>query len=173
MIVGRSGKISVGLLLRLAAYSACPFDDILTAMKIYCEHGAMTPMLRSLQHQGLAELFHFPYDPDSRSRHLKISLPSLAQWRDMNLSWNEATFPWNAVAGSQYLSNIIEIVGAGNRRNALHIDSAFKTGCRIFVTRDEGILSCRQDLEALLPIRFFHPDRDSNTLLEVIRQPAP
>ncbi|MHB8732617.1 MAG: hypothetical protein ACYDAB_12605 [bacterium] len=139
--------------------------------KIYCEHGALTPVLRSLQHKGLVELFQFPYDPESLSGILKVASPSAGQWRDMNLPFNQATFPFNAATGSQYLADITRIVGGANRRDALHIDSAFKTGCRIFVTRDADVLSCRVELEALLPIRFFHPDNDADALLKAIEEP--
>lgn len=45
-------------------------------VKIYCEHGALTSDLRMLQREGLVELIHFPYDPNSWSRHIKISAKS-------------------------------------------------------------------------------------------------
>jgi hypothetical protein len=54
----------------------------------------------------------------------------------------------------------MSILGEGNRRDALHVDSAFKSGCKIFVTCDNGILSKRSELQSLLDIPFFNPDRD-------------
>jgi hypothetical protein len=56
-------------------------------LKVYCEHGAITAGLRARQASGGIQLIHFPYDPNSRSKHIKPTAePSLAQWRDMNIS---------------------------------------------------------------------------------------
>jgi len=56
---------------------------------------------------------------------------------------------------------IERIIGRSNRRDVLHIDSAYRSGCVCFFTRDRGdILAKRTELESLLGIRFFHPDDD-------------
>ncbi len=140
-------------------------------VKIYCEHGALIPDLRLLLHGGLVELVHFPYDPGSLSRFLKpSSRPSLAQVQDLNLPISELGD--NTVEdfqGSIHFADVLRIVGPGNRRDALHIDSAFKTGCAIFVTQDTDILAQSEQLEALLGIRFFHPYKDKEQLLVFIR----
>src|SRR6266508_3761650 len=100
-------------------------------MKVYCEHGAITAHLRALKRAGTVELVHFPFDPDSRSRHLAASaIPSEAQWRDMNSRWDEASSTWDGISGSEHLEAIRQIVGMQNRRDVLHVDSAFKSGCR-------------------------------------------
>jgi len=147
-----------------------PGNGILRAMvKVYCEHGALIPDLVALQRQGVVELLHFPYDPDSRSRHLRtLAVPSEAQWSDLNISWSEDVYAWNDHRGSQHLGDIRRILGPENRRDALHIDSAHKSGCRAFVTRDTDILDHRRRLEGLLAIRFFHPDEDKEALLQCI-----
>jgi hypothetical protein len=139
-------------------------------VKVYCEHSAVTPDLRTLQSRGLVELVHFPYDPDSRSRRLKISaVPSEAQWGDLNLTWAEiGNRTWGDFRGSQHLPEILQVIGPANRRDALHIDSAFKSDCQVFVTRDSDILAHRKRLEDLLGIRFFHPDEDKDALLQFI-----
>jgi hypothetical protein len=60
---------------------------------------------------------------------------------------------------SHFYDNILRIVGRQNRADALHIDSAYKSDCKAFLSRDKkDILSKRIDLEAMLGIRFFHPD---------------
>ena len=139
-------------------------------MRVYCEHGAITSDLRRLQHEGVVELVRFPYDPNSRSRHINtVAVPSAAQLRDLNLTFAELAFAFSDHQGSQHLSDIVRLIGPGNRRDALHIDSAFKSGCGIFVTQDKDILRYRQHLEGLLGIRFFHPDDDKEALLDFIR----
>ena len=138
-------------------------------MKVYCEHGALTSKLKALKRRGVIELVHFPYDPDSRSRYLaRTSTPSATQWRDMNVTWDEAKFAWDDCGGSQHFAAIRRVIGPEHRRDALHVDSAFKSGCACFVTVDQDILARRQKLESLLGIRFFHPGEDEAQLVEFL-----
>jgi hypothetical protein len=131
-------------------------------LKVYCEHGAITPRLRARQASGDVRLIHFPYDRNSRNKHLKPTAePSLAQWRDMNISWDELhNLRFDDFVGSKHLPKIMFILGAGNRRDALHVDSAFKSGCKIFVTCDNDILSKKSELELLLDMVFLRPEKD-------------
>lgn len=139
-------------------------------MKIYCEPGALSRELKKLQREGRVQLIHFPYDPDLRSRHVVPSAtPSAAQWRDMNLAWSElGQTTWADMRASPQLPAIQSIIGSSHRRDALHIDSAVKTGCLAFVTSDTDILAHAGALEALLGIRFFSPDRDMAALREFV-----
>ena len=138
-------------------------------MKVYCEHGALSRKLRALKSRGIVQLVHFPYDSDSRSRHLAATAaPSEAQWRDMNVTWGEATFAWDECGGSQHFAAIRQIIGPEHRRDVLHVDSAFKSGCACFVTVDQDILAKRRKLESLLGIRFFHPEQDEAQLVKFL-----
>jgi hypothetical protein len=141
-------------------------------MKVYCEHGAITGPLRDLQRQRRVQLVHFPFDPNSRSRHIAATaVPSDAQWRDVNLSWaelKELGWTWGDLEPSPHLARIAAIIGPGNRRDALHIDAAYKSGCRAFVTRDTDILNQRDELAALLGISFIEPDRDFDILKAIL-----
>jgi hypothetical protein len=58
--------------------------------------------------------------------------------------------------GSKYFRAILALIGKENHRDALHVDSAFKSGCRAFITQDSHILDNAKELEKLLGIRFFH-----------------
>ncbi len=139
-------------------------------VKVYCEHSALSSDLRAMQREGLIELVHFPYDRDSSSRHLKtLAVPSAALWTDLNLTWAEDKYAWSDHSGSRHLREIREVLGPLNRRDALHIDSAYKTGCRAFVTRDREILNQRKRLEDLLGIRFFHPDENTEDLRRFVQ----
>lgn len=134
-------------------------------MKIYCEHGALTSGLRKFQRDGRIALVHFPYDPVSRTRHISPSAtPSDAQWRDLNTTWSELTRPWTDFKGSEYHREIIRIVGSANRRDALHVDSAYKSGCSAIVTVDNDILAHKAEIETLLGLRVFHPIIDGEEL---------
>jgi hypothetical protein len=71
--------------------------------------------------------------------------------------------------GSVHLSTICSILGAQHRRDALHVDSAFKSSCAAFVTRDSDILKHRPRLENLLGIKFFHPSEDHHALCTLLK----
>jgi len=60
-------------------------------------------------------------------------------------------------------ASIEKIVGVGgqHRRDVLHLDSAYKSGCSCFLTGDKtDILANREALSELLGLRFFHPNDD-------------
>ena len=128
-------------------------------LKIYCEHGALTKGLKAMRNQGLIELVHFPYDPDSTVPHSVIGVPSAAMIGDLNLTFDELPGVFADYTGSQHYSRIAEIVGIQNRRDILHLDSAVKSGCIAICTNDRDILDHRDALEAALPLRVFHPSR--------------
>lgn len=60
--------------------------------------------------------------------------------------------------GSQHYETILNIVGRDNRRDALHVDSAYKTECDCMVTVDSDILGKREALIKLIGLPIFSPD---------------
>jgi hypothetical protein len=136
-------------------------------MRVYCEHGALTSKLRALKRAGRVELIHFPYDKGAHSRHINgTAVPSAAQYRDINLTYGEVHY--GDFSASEKLRSIRTTIGPENRRDALHIDSAYKSQCDCFVTRDRGIVSKRTELEALVGLRFFDPDDDWQAFVEFL-----
>jgi hypothetical protein len=143
-------------------------------MKVYCEHGALSKSLRELQRKGRVELVHFPYDPNSQSRYPATpEAPSAAQLRDLNLTCAELPGAWQDYCGSEQISEILQILGTENRRDALHVDTALKNGCSAFVTQDRRILAQKARLETALGIRFFHPDIDCRELQRFVCEESP
>jgi hypothetical protein len=138
-------------------------------MKVYCEHGGLTPALRALQRAGKITMIQFPYDPDSASRSInRTAMPSAAQYRDMNLTYGDLNCAYGDFTGSEMLPRIIMIIGPSHRRDALHMDSAHKSKCRAFVTRDTDILKHSGRLEQLLGIQIINPDTDHQILLKLL-----
>ena len=127
-------------------------------MKIYCDNGACPLELKNFQKEGVVELFMFRYE--NNNRHIRNSgEPSKATWADMkNYAWQNAPGTWNDYAGSEKYDQIAELIGlANNRVDVLHVDSAYKNRCEIFITNDkDDIWSKREQLEPLLGMRFFH-----------------
>jgi len=127
-------------------------------MKVYCEHGALTAEIRKWARDGRIELVHFPYDPNSRTHKIRrIAEPSNAQIRDLNLPIKDLPGALSDYKGSEHFEEILAILGTQNRRDALHVDSAFKSGCAAFITTDSDILNDKAKLSSLLGVRFFDP----------------
>jgi hypothetical protein len=69
--------------------------------------------------------------------------------RDLNLHIREMNFPIGEMVESEKYSEIERIVGRDHRRDVLHIDSAYRSRCVCFFTRDKSdILKNRTQLEA-------------------------
>jgi hypothetical protein len=138
------------------------------AEKIYCEHSALTPQLRALQREGRIALIYFPYDEDARTSSISPSAtPSAAQYRDLNLTYGELGTRY-VFEGSPLFAQIREIIGPQNRRDVLHVDSAYKSKCKALITRDSDILKHRDRLEPLLGLRILNPDTDHDDLLAML-----
>jgi hypothetical protein len=129
-------------------------------IKVYCEHGALTGDIKQLRRDGIITLVHFPYDPDSRLPNSGKGVPSGAKIKDLHMKIKELPGVIADYSESAYYGRIAEVIGVQNRRDALHIDSALKSGCLAMLTNDSDILNHRSTLEAELPLRFFHPERD-------------
>src|SRR4029077_20960084 len=91
-----------------------------------------------------------------------------AQYRALNLTYSELNCTSGDLSGSEMLPRIMEIIGPSHRRDALHVDSAYKSQCRAFVTRDTDILKHSEELERLLGVRVINPDTDHQTLLKLL-----
>ena len=132
----------------------------MTPPKVYCEHGALRTELYELQKIGQINLVLFPYE-EKVKRIKEPGVPSEAAWSEMNFSWENSPGSWEDYKGSTKYVQIQEIIGRENKRDVKHLDSAFKSNCQAFLTRDKGdILSKKNELEEILKMKFFHPDDD-------------
>lgn len=138
--------------------------------KVYCEHGAFRQELYQLQRDDLVELVNFPYEMRIKKKHQK-SQPSNAKLADLkHVLLAEAHWRFPDFNGSKKLDQIRQILGPRTRRDALHVDSAYKSGCAVFLSRDrKHILAKAQELEQLLGMRFFHPDDQWYDFLKFIK----
>jgi len=127
-------------------------------MKVYCEHHAVLPGLRELHRKGRIMLLLFPYDQRNR-RIKKVATPSETTFDEANILWSEADYTDNEFSSSKHFCKIRDLVGEENMRDVKHVDSAFKSGAHCMMTCDSDILSRSQELEAILGIKFFCPDK--------------
>jgi hypothetical protein len=115
-----------------------------------------------------------PYDSPSQRRSdvtWTLAVPSEVQWGDCNMSWKDIHFPWEEHKGSEKLQDIYSIIGADpqQRRDGLHLDSAYKSGVQVFLTSDKAnIWNHRDQLEPLLGFRIFNPDVEISLLNDFI-----
>ena len=138
-----------------------------TLMKIYCEHNSTRNWLRALEKMGRIALVIFPYDQNNK--HIKgIATPSEATWEELNIKYNETNFSWNDFSPSSHYNNICNTIGEENLRDVKHVDSAFKSKCQCMFTCDNHILSHSQELEVLLNIKFFHPDKQEKEFIDCL-----
>jgi len=127
--------------------------------RVYCEHGSFREELYKLQKNGRIEIVNFPYEMKIHKKHQKAR-PSDAKIIHLaHVSIPEGDWPIADSKGSEKYPQIRQILGQRTRRDALHVDSAYKSKCDAFLSRDRRhILAKAKDLEKLLGIRFFHPD---------------
>lgn len=139
-------------------------------IRVYCDTGGFRKELGTFQDKGIIELVMFRYENENK----KISNngePSLARWCDMkNYTWQTAPGSWSSYNGSDKYDALVKIIGSQNRQDVLHLDSAFKSGCSFFFTRDNrDILLKKEKIEKLLNIKIMHPDRDWDSFLAEIK----
>lgn len=138
---------------------------------VYCEHGAYDKRLSPLKAGNRIEIVHFPLE--TKSRHTQIRpTPSDSTWEDMvNITWDNADFTWEGTEGSEIKSAICHLIGANNRRDADHVDAAYKHGCVCFLTNDRGdILSRKDQLKNLTGMKFFDLGEEFDRFIEFLKE---
>lgn len=148
-------------------------------IKVYCERNAVRPWLRALQAQGKITLVLFPYDGNNPAG-VELATPSVVT---MDSTWVRFSMPIpiSDMEASPKIDEIRKVlwrrtgeginekrvnapagfIGMVTEGDARHLDSAYKSRCRAFLTKDKrDILSHADELEQLLGFRPFHPDDD-------------
>lgn len=116
-----------------------------------------------------------PYDSPSQCRtdvKWELAIPPKAQWRDCNMPWKDIHFSWADHNASEKFSEIYSIIGNNpqERRDGLHLDSAYKNKVDIFLTADkDNIWKYRHILEPLLGFRIYNPDLEVKLIKEYIK----
>lgn len=90
-----------------------------------------------------------------------LSAVSFLTCRRTIVTWKDIHYSWGTHNASEKLTQIYSIIGndSQERRDGLHLDSAFKSGAHVFLTSDkDNIWNHRHALESLLGFRIFYPD---------------
>jgi hypothetical protein len=140
-------------------------------IKVYCDTSAYQPWLEEFSRRGDILLSGFPYE-NTNKRVKDKSIPSDPTWDQLYIRWCDAHYTWDDTNASEKFPDIITIIKKSGQiinTDAQHLDSAYKTGCHIFLTKDKtDILSRRQELEDLLGFKIFHPVEDRGSIIKSI-----
>jgi hypothetical protein len=127
---------------------------VMTETRVYCDTGGYRKELRALEESGLISLHHFKYE-NRKGKVRNGAIPSNTQYRDFeNYSYGELenlnpdaplTYDQLSSGIDSKFSIIQEIIGAHNRRDAQHLDSAQMTKCRVFLTSDKNDIWSKRD----------------------------
>lgn len=140
-------------------------------IKVYCDNGAFKKELISLEKQGVVEVVMFPYENLNRKIR-STGLPSEATFADLdNFTWGTLPGTFGDYAGSDKYTAIMSIIGRQHRRDVLHLDSAYKSECRCFLTRDKTDIYANQEaLSNLLGLKIYHSDDDWENFLVFVNE---
>ncbi|MDP3957954.1 MAG: hypothetical protein Q8Q36_00640 [bacterium] len=127
--------------------------------KVYCDTGGFARGLRSLEENDEIELLYYPYENKNKKIE-KRALPSATTWNDMTRPWDEEVNSWEEYIGSEKFPELEKILSLNNRKDILHLDSAYKSRCQFFISSDKGdIYQKRNELFRLLNITVcLHTD---------------
>ena len=140
------------------------------ATKVYCEHSAFRQELFQMQQDEIVELVNFPYEQEIKKKHQKGQPSDAKLYNLKHHRLGEAHWQFTDFGGSDKFAQICQILGPRAHFDALHVDSAYKTGCAVFFSRDCGhILAKAHELEQLLGMRFYHPDTQGDDFLKFIK----
>ena len=138
-------------------------------IKIYCDSGADITFLKEFF--SVCEFIQFPYDSVHRPKNKKMDLtdPSDLAWQNAHLSWGESKFTWEDFSESDIFGKILAIVGANNRLDASHLDSAYKSGADVFLTSDKkDIFSKKYALEIVCKFKIFYTAEEKEAIVACI-----
>ena len=133
-------------------------------LPIYCDTGGYDARLAELESGRRIVVHQFKYENKSR-RIRRGALPSNLRYIDSSaytyddLKKDEylKTVSWDQLRdATTRFAEILSIVGTQNRTDAKHLDSAFMTGCKAFLTSDKAdIWAHRGALQHLTGMRIF------------------
>lgn len=131
-------------------------------IKVYCDTGGYLKKLRELEREGVISVHQFKYENRNNKIRTKIVPSDLRYGDTTNYTYGEfekavKTYG-NMEKKSGKLEAILDIIGKVNRDDAKHLDTAYLSGCKVFLTADKNdIWSNRVKIKELLGISIFLP----------------
>lgn len=142
-----------------------------TMIRVYCDTGGFDRRLLPLARDGRISLHTFKYENPSR-RITAGAIPSDLRYDDApaytyddlkrdeflrGITYDDLR---RALVASKF-DEITAVLGKHRRADAQHLDSAYMTGCRAFLTSDKDLAGAnRAQLEAITGVRIFHVETE-------------
>ena len=140
-------------------------------LNVYVDTGGMESVVTELELAGLIRTHYFPFEQRNKKVQNFVS-GSGATWDQCNLSWDEEPGTWDDDKTSPLFEKILHIVG-GYLVDAQHLDSAYKSGCTVFLTSDKtDIWSNRIAFQALLGVLVIHTRTEQAALRDLANASA-
>ena len=146
-------------------------------LRVYCDSAAFRRELLDLERSGKVVLHQFKYE--NRNRHIKHgAVPSNPTWKQMNYTWDEMrqtkefeAVTWDSIGEhSIKFPALLAIVGKENEVDAKHLDSAYASGCSVFLTSDkDDIWSKRESISSATGLVVMHVQTDWSAFLALVQ----
>ena len=141
-------------------------------IRVYCDTGAYVRPLSDFEADGLISLHRFKYE--NRSKRIRsVAIPSDLKYDELtNYTYDELTgLTYEELGGvNSKLEQVLAIVGANNRIDARHIDSARMSSCKIFLASDKGDIRARRELvKEITGMTVIHVTTEWDQFLELVR----
>ncbi len=147
-------------------------------LRIYCDTGGYRAELTEFEREGKVQLHQFKYENrNKRIRHGAV--PSQPTWNQLNYTWDELrqidefkTLTWDQLGElSPKFEPLLALLGRDNLTDVKHLDSAYASGCAIFLTSDkDDIWSKRTEIEGITGLKVMHVQEDWPVLLALLQQ---
>ena len=138
-------------------------------LNVYCDTGGYRHELNAMEEQGQIRVVTFKYE--NKSKKIKHqAAPSLPTWKELHYAWEELDGTWDDFGKFSNKRKAIEqLLGQNNLLDVKHLDSAYMSGCQVFLTSDKDDLTSRRaEIEKLLGIKVFHVLEDWQEFLRLI-----
>jgi len=127
-------------------------------IKVYCDTGGYKKELTSLEKEGVIEIVQFCYE-NRNSKIKSMARPSQPRFNEIKYTYAELdnlTY-MDLNQKSDKNEQITNLIGKGNKLDIKHLDSAYISGCKAFLTSDKDDISSKgKEIYQLLGIRVFH-----------------
>lgn len=142
-------------------------------IKVYCDTGGYHKKLKELEREGLISVHQFKYE-NRNNRIQSEVIPSDLRYGDtINYTYGEFSKAIKTYGDmgrkSGKLEAILDILGRDKKPDAKHLDSAYLSACKVFLTGDKDFELRRDELEELLGISIFITNIEWEAFEKLIR----
>lgn len=139
-------------------------------LRIYCDTGAGGHKLLSKIKKLIKNVEFYGVPSENANKHLKNGKPSAKSLDEMGGSLDDYTScSLDEIYISPKYPDLLELIDKQNIRDVQHLDSAYRTGCSIFLTSDcRDIYKKREKINSIIDIKIFNPHKKLEELMNYL-----